>query len=118
MNGYKIVLLKAILCFIGCRKVNGYAPEYVDCAGKINWPDVKTHASPFSILKQTLKIASCDLDKKFVIKQYNQIRDGLRNELFHGKGTGNVDIIKLKNAIIAYEWLYENFQKEINKPRN
>ena len=29
MNGYKIVLLKAILCFIGCRKVNGYAPEYV-----------------------------------------------------------------------------------------
>ena len=30
MNGYKIVLLKAILCFIGCRKVNGYAPEYVD----------------------------------------------------------------------------------------
>lgn len=89
-----------------------------DCAGKINWPDVKTHASPFSILKQTLKIASCDLDKKFVIKQYNQIRDGLRNELFHGKGTGNVDIIKLKNAIIAYEWLYENFQKEINKPRN
>jgi hypothetical protein len=23
------VLLKAILCFIGCRKVNGYAPEYV-----------------------------------------------------------------------------------------
>ena len=34
MNGYKIVLLKAILCFIGCRKVNGYAPEYVpydDC---------------------------------------------------------------------------------------
>ena len=31
MNGYKIVLLKAILCFIGCRKVNGYAPEYVSC---------------------------------------------------------------------------------------
>ena len=92
--------------------------QFPDCAGKINWPDVKTHASPFSILKQTLKIASCDLDKKFVIKQYNQIRDGLRNELFHGKGTGNVDIIKLKNAIIAYEWLYENFQKEINKPRN
>lgn len=30
MNGYKIVLLKAILCFIGCRKVNGYAPEYVN----------------------------------------------------------------------------------------
>ena len=29
MNGYKIVLLKAILCFIGCRKVNGYSPEYV-----------------------------------------------------------------------------------------
>lgn len=29
MNGYKIVILKAILCFIGCRKVNGYAPEYV-----------------------------------------------------------------------------------------
>ena len=24
------MLLKAILCFIGCRKVNGYAPEYVD----------------------------------------------------------------------------------------
>ena len=23
------MLLKAILCFIGCRKVNGYAPEYV-----------------------------------------------------------------------------------------
>lgn len=35
MNGYKIVLLKAILCFIGCRKVNGYAPEYVDRAGDI-----------------------------------------------------------------------------------
>ena len=32
MNGYKIVLLKAILCFIGCRKVNGYAPEYVALA--------------------------------------------------------------------------------------
>lgn len=32
MNGYKIVLLKAILCFIGCRKVNGYAPEYVNWA--------------------------------------------------------------------------------------
>ena len=25
------MLLKAILCFIGCRKVNGYAPEYVQC---------------------------------------------------------------------------------------
>lgn len=33
MNGYKIVLLKAILCFIGCRKVNGYAPEYVTPEG-------------------------------------------------------------------------------------
>ena len=33
MNGYKIVLLKAILCFIGCRKVNGYAPEYVGAFG-------------------------------------------------------------------------------------
>ena len=33
MNGYKIVLLKAIfLCFIGYRKVNGYAPEYVTIA--------------------------------------------------------------------------------------
>lgn len=42
MNGYKIVLLKAILCFIGCRKVNGYAPEYVvvETAGlDIRFPD-------------------------------------------------------------------------------
>ena len=36
MNGYKIVLLKAILCFIGCRKVNGYAPEYV-CISTFPW---------------------------------------------------------------------------------
>ena len=28
------MLLKAILCFIGCRKVNGYAPEYVQLPGQ------------------------------------------------------------------------------------
>ena len=39
MNGYKIVLLKAILCFIGCRKVNGYAPEYVDIDITTNKPE-------------------------------------------------------------------------------
>ena len=44
MNGYKIVLLKAILCFIGCRKVNGYAPEYVQ---KIYFSD---HAFSVSII--------------------------------------------------------------------
>lgn len=38
MNGYKIVLLKAILCFIGCRKVNGYAPEYVHGESSISIP--------------------------------------------------------------------------------
>jgi hypothetical protein len=39
MNGYKIVLLKAILCFIGCRKVNGYAPEYV------KWDEIPANSS-------------------------------------------------------------------------
>lgn len=40
MNGYKIVLLKAILCFIGCRKVNGYAPEYVKFLSVYSPPDI------------------------------------------------------------------------------
>ena len=41
MNGYKIVLLKAILCFIGCRKVNGYAPEYVPLPWYQSYNNVK-----------------------------------------------------------------------------
>ena len=83
MNGYKIVLLKAILCFIGCRKVNGYAPEYV--------PKIDTFIETSVSIKRPIPVSVL---REEIVSQYPYwaTRELLMNAIMHRDYDSNAPI--------------------------
>lgn len=99
MNGYKIVLLKAILCFIGCRKVNGYAPEYVGFVATVDYSKL---ACSSDLKLRTPKVTATLADKSITFTQESQEASSWANRddqvyaVVYEKALNEVEMVKLR----------------------
>jgi len=82
--------------------------QFPELAGKIEWPDSKSHVSLYKKLKCLHTSVPMKTSVKELTAKYNKISKH-RNPLFHGVREERLPANVVKEALSSFDWINENF---------